>query len=326
MSGFDGIFGTNGSVQKSSLFKHVKPSSLLGSGSAPSNIASKAAPGKAKGAKHSASHKSHKRAGTPQENPQSAGAASKRPNKKAKSDKPVVAAAAATADAVAAHASAATAASPAKRRKASKDASAPAVSLSQSKSAAAKAAHAAAEKLLKLGGIDREDLASPPVHETLQRQAVPRKRQIKPKVAGQKQASLPDQQTETPAERIATASAAPAEQPLDAAPSGIEQARPLAYCLVDVSRTVTKFMSKPSGTCVHTVPWAAGRGQQCGRQAGQNRVCGQSACCHEAQGHQAAVLQVRHAKAQENTRLRQSHGSKLFTQRQLPTTTLVIVL
>jgi hypothetical protein len=256
MSGFDGIFGSNGSVQKSSLFKDVKASSLLGSGSAPSNLASKAAPGKAKGAKHSASHSSHKRAGTPQENPQSAGAASKRPSKKAKSDKPVAAAATATTNAVAAHASAATAARPAKRQRGSKCASAPTVSLSQSESAAAKAAHAAAEKLLKLGGIDREDLASPPVHETLQRQAVPRKRKIKPKVAGQKQATAESQQTETPAQRTATQNAAPAEQPLDAAPSGIEQARPLAYCLVDVSRTVRKFVSKPSDTGMFT--WCPG--------------------------------------------------------------------
>jgi hypothetical protein len=251
MSGFDGIFGSDGSVQKSSLFKDVKPASLLEQGSAPSNLAGKAASGKAKGAKLSASHTIHKRAGTPQENPQSAGAASKRPSKKAKSDKPVVAAATATADAVAAHASAATAARPAKRQQASKGASAPSVILSQSKSAAAKAAHAAAEKLLKLGGIDREDLASPPVHEMLQRQAVPRKRKIKPKVAaGQKQAPMPSQQTETPAERIATGRAAPAEQPLDAAPNGIEQARPLACCLVEcVAHNLDLHVPKLQACC-----------------------------------------------------------------------------
>lgn len=245
MSGFDGIFGTNASVQKSSLFKDLKPSSLLGSDSAPS----KAAPSTGKDAKHSAANTSLKRAKAPQENHQPAAVATKRPRKKVNSDEPVVPAAAA--DAGANRPSAASASKAAKRQKTSTDAAASTVNTSHSESAAAKAARAAAEKLVKLGGIDREDLASPPVHETLQRQAVPRKRSMKPKVAAQKQAPVQSQHIERPAERIAAGSAAPAEQPLDAAPNGVEQARPSACCQQHGCERVFRRVNSRAEPCRH---------------------------------------------------------------------------
>jgi hypothetical protein len=231
MAGFDDIFGSHASGQESLLFKQAKPSSLIRSGSVSKGKAINAASGKGVKQTDASKSKKLKSASAQQTDPNPAAAAAIKHGKQSKSDKPdkpdepaVVAAVTATGP------SAAGAPKPAKRKRSPKDASAPAVAVVHSKSAAAKAAHAAAEKLLKLGGIDRTDLVSPPVHETLQHQAAHKKRKKKLKSDGQKPPLAHAQQTETPAERNANGSAAPAEQPLDVAPDGIEQASSATFC------------------------------------------------------------------------------------------------
>lgn len=221
MSAFDGIFkSAQGSA--SALFADTKVTTDLDAapgGKTGIAAAATAAPEKApKLAKADKPEKAGKRKRSDVESSRTADKAGF-PGKKQKCGKQSEAAAVPAAAAVKS-ASAAGRPQPAERK--SSVAQLAAAGKAGGESAAAKAARAAAAKLLRQSMADEQD-GEPPLHETLQRQAAQAKKQKKRK---QKQAQEPDtagQQVSTPAERLHSGDAAPAEQPLEAAPNGIEQ-------------------------------------------------------------------------------------------------------